>query len=143
MGAKELVEDFILRCDDALRGGDADPYSLMPPDVNVRVQGRTFISGEHPGLTIVKKVLVEVLAERVAKARVETLAIIGEGGRVATKLKVTGETFDGQVYNPDGEPCGCIFGVEEGLITEVVLYLDNVMVETVLIGRRFVAEGDR
>ena len=141
MEPKELVTNFILNCDEAFRGRDADPYGLLSPEVNVRVQGRTFISGDHPGLTIVRKVLVDVLAERVKVARVETLAIISEGGRVATKLKITGETFDGKVFNPEGEPCGCIFGVEDGAIKEVILYLDNVMVETVLIGRQFVEEG--
>jgi hypothetical protein len=138
---KECVRDFISRCDDALCGGESDPYSLMSNDVNVRVQGRTFISGDHPGLTIVRKVLVDVVAERVKAARVEVLAIISEGSRVATKLKITGETFDGKIFNPEGEPCGCIFGVEDGAIKEVILYLDNVMVETVLIGRQFVEEG--
>lgn len=140
MTPKEVVQDFITRCDDALCGGSSDPYALMADDVNVRVQGRTFIAGDHPNLTIVKKVLVDVVAERVREARVEVVSIIAQGHRVATKLKITGETYDGKVFNPKGEPCGGLFTVEGGVIKEAMLFLDNVMVETVLIGRVFVEE---
>ena len=79
MTPKEVIQDYISRCDDALCGGSSDPYALMADDVNVRVQGRTFIAGDHPNLTIVKKVLVDVVAERVREAHLDIRREILEG----------------------------------------------------------------
>ncbi|MCH2185055.1 hypothetical protein MK280_04215, partial [Myxococcota bacterium] len=95
--------------------------------------------GEHPSLEIVRRVLVDAVAEQVAEASVETIAMIGEGNRVAAKLRITGETHDGQIYNPKGEPSGSVFGVDSESITEVILFLDNTMIETVLLGRNYVS----
>jgi len=138
MTPKEVVSEFIRRCDAAASGGGSgDPYELLAEDVELKVQGRTILSGEYPGREIVKMVLAGAVAPRVAKANVEIVALISEGNKVATQLKTTGETLDGKIYNPKGEPGGCVFYVDGDEISEAILFLDNTMVETVLLGRRY------
>ena len=138
MEPKELVSEFIRRCDGALSGGGGeDPYALLAEDVEVKVQGRTVLSGDYPTLEIVQMVLVGSLAPRVAKAHVELDSIIGQGNRVATLIRITGETTDGKIYNSKRDLGGCIFGVQDEQISQVVLFLDNTVVETVLLGRQY------
>ena len=138
MTPKELVAEFIRRCNAAASGGSGgDPYALLAEDVEVRVQGRTILSGDYPSREIVEKVLVGGVATRVAKANVEIVSIIGDGNKVATLLRTTGETTDGKIYNPKGQPGGCIFYVSGDEISEIRLFLDNTMVETVLLGRQY------
>ena len=74
---------------------------------------------------------------RVAKANVEIDSIIGDGNKVATLLRTTGETTDGKIYNPKGQPGGCIFYVNADEISEIRLFLDNTMVEAVLLDRQY------
>jgi ketosteroid isomerase-like protein len=137
MKAKELVAEFIQRCNSAASGAGGDPYELLAEDVDMSVQGRTMLAGEYPSREIVEKVLVGGVAPRVAKVNVEIDSIIGEGNKVATLLRTTGETTDGKIYNPKGQPGGCIFTVKGDEISQIRLFLDNTMVETVLLGRRY------
>ena len=138
MEPKELVSEFIRRCDAAVSGASGeDPYALLTEDVEVKVQGRTVLSGDYPTLEIVRMVLVGSLAARVAKAHVELDSMIGQGSRVATLLRITGETTDGQVYNSKRDLGGCIFGMAGDKISQIVLFLDNTVVETVLLGRQY------
>ena len=139
MTPKELVAEFIRSCDAAASGvGGGDPYGLLAEDVEVRVQGRTILSGDYPSREIVKMVLVGGVATRVAKANVEIISIIAEGNKVATLLRTTGETTDGKIYNPKGQPGACIFTVNGHEIAQILLFLDNTMVETVILDRRYV-----
>ena len=139
MTPKELVTEFITRCDAAASGGSrGDPYALLAEDVDMRVQGRTVLAGEYPSREIVKRVLVGGVATLVAKANVEIDSIIGDGNKVATLLRTTGETTNGKIYNPKGDPGGCLFTVNGDEISGIRLFLDNTMVETVLYGRQYV-----
>ena len=138
MTPKELVAEFIRRCDAAASGSDAgDAYALLAEDVDVRVQGRTILSGDYPNREIVKMVLVGSVSPRVAKANVELDSMIADGNKVATLLKITGETPEGKVYNPNRDPGGCVFTVNGDEIAGINLFLDNTMVETVLLGRQY------
>jgi len=138
MAPKDLVSEFIRRCDAAASGSSGeDPYALLAKDVKVRVQGRTILAGDYPSREIVKKVLIGGVATRVAKANVEIDSIIGDGNKVATLLRTTGETTDGKIYNPKGQPGSCIFYVDGDEISKILLFLDNTMVETVLLGRQY------
>ena len=138
MTPKELVTEFIQRCDTAASGDSGgDPFELLAEDVEVRVQGRTMLAGDYPSREIVKMVLVGAVATRVAKANVEIDSIISDGNRVATLLRTTGETTDGKTYNPKGQPGGCLFTVSGYEISQIRLFLDNTMVETVLLGRQY------
>jgi len=140
MKPKEVVTEFVRRCDGALSGsGGGDPYELLAEDVELRVQGRTVLAGDYPSREIVKMVLVGGLESRVAKAHVAIDSIIADGNKVAAMLRTTGETTDGKIYNPKGDPGGCIFMVSGDEISKILLFLDNTMVETVLFGRRYVA----
>ncbi len=137
-GAKEVVTDFVRRCADAADGGSTDPYALLVPEVDVTVNGTTALSGRYRNRELLRKVLVSTAAERVRKAHVEIADMIAQEGRVATLLRITGESIDGHAYNPKGELCGCTFGVSDGLITEIYLFADTTMIETALFNRRYV-----
>ena len=138
MTPKELVSEFILRCNAALSGGGSgDPYELLAEDVELRIKGRTVLAGDYPSHEIIKMVLAGALADRIAKANCEVTSLIADGNKVAALLRTTGETTDGKIYNPKGEPGGCIFYVNGDEISQIILFLDNTMVETVLMGRQY------
>ena len=58
---------------------------------------------------------------------------------MATLLVSTGRTTDGESYNPEGQPGGCVFGVEGDRIAEIILFPDDTLVETVILGRQYVS----
>ena len=140
MEPKEVVTEFISRCDAGLAGREGgDPYALLAEGIELRIQGHTILAGDYVGREIIEKVLVGGLATRVAKARVELDSLIGDGAKVASLLRITGETIDGKVYNPKDDPGGYLFTVSGDQISQIRLFLDNTMVETVLYGRQYVA----
>lgn len=143
MTPKEVVGEFVARCNTACGGGSADPYAMLTEDVRVHLPGKTIISGEYPNKEIVENVLVAAVAERVEQANFELAQIVAQGDRVATLLVTTGKTIDGEVYNPEGQPGGCIFGVEGDQIREITLFPDDTLVETVILGRRYVRPARR
>ena len=143
MTPKELVTEFIRRCDAALSGGGAgDPYELLADDVALNIKGRTVLAGDYPSHEIIKMVLVGGLADRVAKANCEIDSLIADGNKVAALLRTTGETTDGKIYNPKGDPGGCIFYANGDKISRIILFLDNTMVETVLMNRQYLPPNE-
>ena len=142
MTPKEIVTEFIARCDLAASGGNADPWAMLIDDVQVSLPGKTIISGEYPNKEIVQNVLVASVAERITGANVSISSLVAQGNRVAALLVTTGETVDGQTYNPKREPNGVTFGVKGHQIEEIVLFPDNTMIETVIMGRRYLPPTD-
>jgi len=81
-----------------------------------------------------------------ARNVIETLVIavdelIGMGTRVAALLRLSGSSSAGVAFNTEGRLCGCVFGVRDGLIDEVILYPDTSLVEIALYQRRFVPDA--
>ncbi len=136
--SKEIIIEFIRRCDVAARGGDADPYVLLDKQVTFIVNGTTPLSGTFPGLTIIKLVLVNTVKKRVKRGTVSVEEFVGTGNRVATLLMITAETLDGKVYNESSETCGCLFEVKDGKISEIFLFPDTTLIETVIYNRKYV-----
>jgi hypothetical protein len=54
---------------------------------------------------------------------------------------VSGRSAAGVAFNTEGRLCGCVFGVRDGLIDEVILYPDTSLVEIALYQRRFVPDA--
>ena len=142
MTPKELVAEFISRCNAACRGDAADPYALLTEDVHVSVPGKTILSGEYPNKEIIQNVFVAAVAERMGEMHFDLSQVIGQGDRVATMVVTTGESVDGERYNPKGEVGGYVFGVRGDLIEEIVVFPDNTMVETVILGRRYLPPSE-
>ena len=138
MTTKETVAEFIRRCDRAGKGGDADPYSLLDGQVNFMVNGTTPLSGTFPGLNILKIVLLDTVKKRVRRGSVSAEEFVGTGDRVAALLRITAETVDGRIYNENGETCGCLFRVKDGKITEIFLFPDTTLIETIIYNRTYV-----
>ena len=138
MTARDIITEFVKRCDTAASGGIADPYALLDDNVSVMVNGTTPLSGHFPGLAIVKAILVDTAKDRVKKANVSIEEFVGTGDRVATLLKVQAETVDGKIYNELGDSCGCVFEVKNGKIVEIFFFPDTTLIETVIYNRRYV-----
>jgi len=119
-------------------GGGEDPYDLLTDDVVVTLNGTTPISGRFPNLEIVKGILVDTVEERMKHIHVSVEEYVGRDARVATLLKITGETKSGKTYNEKGEVCGCVFGVAKGKINEIFLFPDTTLIEMVLFNRKYV-----
>ncbi len=137
--SQETISKFVERCDDWMSGGDGpSPYDMITDDVVVTVNGTTPVSGRFPGLEIVKGVLVDTVDERLEKANVSVEEFVGQGPRVATLLKLTGETKKGKTYNEKNELCGCVFEVRDDKICEVFLFPDTTLIEMVLFNRKYV-----
>ena len=142
MTPKEVVTEFIARCDRAASGGDADPWAVLTDDVRVNLPGKTILSGEYPNKEIVQNVLVASVAERITSAKVSISSLVAQGDRVAALVVTTGKTVDGQTYNPKGEVNGVTFGVKGDQIEEIVLFPDNTMIETVIMDRRYLPPSE-
>ncbi len=48
MSNKDIVREFIVRVNDAVKGGRMDPFELLHEDVRVLVNGTTPLSGYYP-----------------------------------------------------------------------------------------------
>lgn len=137
--SQQTISEFIARCDSRMSGGGGeDPCALLTGDVVVTVNGTTPISGRFPGLDIVRGILVDTVAERMQRINVSVEEFVGRGERVASLLKITGETKAGKTYNEKGEVCGCVFGVADGKINEIFLFPDTTLIEMVLFNRKYV-----
>lgn len=137
--SQAVIANFIQRCDAWMSGrGGPSPYDLLRKDVVVTVNGTTPVSGRFPGLDIVKGVLVDTVQERVASGHVSVEEYVGRGERVATLLKIAGETKRGKTYNEKGEVCGCVFEVKDDQITEIFLFPDTTLIEMVMFERKYV-----
>ncbi len=138
MPAKAVVCDFIQRVDDAVSGGQADPFALMHDTITITVNGTTPLSGNYPNLQIVRNVLLSTARRRIKSAKISLIDCIGTEKRVGTLLKITARTIDSKTYNEAGDPAACLFGVQDGKISEIHLFPDTGQIETVIFNQEFV-----
>lgn len=136
--SRDIVSEFISRCDIALSGGDADPYELLDDGLTLIVNGMTPISGYFPGLSFIKAMFLDAVKMRVNRANLFLEELVGTGNRVGSLLKVKAETVDGKIYNENEDSCGCVFEVIDGKITEIFFFPDTTLIETVLYNRKYV-----
>jgi hypothetical protein len=132
---REVVREFVGR----LNSGD-DPWSMLASTAVVTVNGTTPLSGRYAGLEMVRGILVDTARCVIASLEVAIDELIGSGGRVAALLRVSGRNAAGLAFNTEGRLCGCVFGVREGVIDEIIFYPDTSLVEIALYGRRFVSD---
>lgn len=138
MSSKEIVREFIVRVNDVATGGRMNPFELLDENVSLLVNGTTPLSGHYPNLQIVRNVLLSTIKRRLKSASVSLIDCIGAGDRVGTLLQITARTLDKKTYNKAGDPAGCLFGVQHGKITEIHLFPDTTLIETVIFNREFV-----
>ena len=138
MTAKAVVCDFIQRLDDAVSGGQADPFALMHDNITITVNGTPPLSGNYPNLQIVRNVLLCTIKRRIKSASISLIDCIGTGKRVGTLLHITARTVDNKTYNEADDPAGCLFEVQDGKINEIQLFPDTTLIETVIFNREFV-----
>jgi hypothetical protein len=132
---REVVREFVGR----LNSGD-DPWSMLASTAVVTVNGTTPLSGRYAELEMVRGILVDTARCVIASLEVAIDELIGSGGRVAALLRVSGRNAAGLAFNTEGRLCGCVFGVREGVIDEIIFYPDTSLVEIALYGRRFVSD---
>lgn len=137
--SKAVVSEFVMQVNSALEGGASDPYALLHQDITLLVNGTTPISGPYQGLEMVKRVLVHTAAARMKSASVRLIDSVGNGNRVGALLEITGVSKNGKVFNAVGDPTGCTFGIRDGRICDINIFLDTTEIETVLFEHRFVA----
>ena len=137
--SKAIVSEFVMLVNFAFEGGPADPYALLHGDITLLVNGTTPISGPYQGLEMVKRVLVHSVAGRIESAAVRLIDSVGNGNRVGALLEITGVSKSGKVFNAARDPTGCTFGLRDGKICDINIFLDTTEIETVLFDHRFVA----
>jgi ketosteroid isomerase-like protein len=133
---KEVVREFVARL-----GTGRSPWLLLAESAVVTVNGTTPLSGRYAGLSMVRGILVDTATDVIERLDVAVDELIGMGTRVAALLKVSGRSTAGVEFNTEGRLCGCVFGVRDGLIDEVIFYPDTSLVEIALYGRRYVSDG--
>jgi ketosteroid isomerase-like protein len=131
-----VVRDFV-----ASVNAGAGAWALLAPGVVVTVNGTTPLSGRYPGVELVRGILVDTARAAIGSLAVEIDSLIGAGARVAALLRISGSNHSGVRFNADGRLCGCVFGVRDACIEEILLYPDTSLIEIALYGRRFVADG--
>ena len=130
-----LVREFVAHLN-ARRG----PWALMHEDAVVTVNGTTPLSGRYTGLRMIRGILLDTARDAIASLEVGVEQLITSGSRVAALLAVTGVSVRGVTFNAERHCCGCVFGVREGRIDEVIFYPDTSLIEIALYGRRFVSD---
>jgi ketosteroid isomerase-like protein len=111
--------------------GDSRPFvNALADDVTWKVMGRTQWSGTYRGKQTVLNDLLRQLQSRLAdRYRASADRIIAEGPYVVVQARGQAMTTAGTPYN--NEYC-FIYRVENGLIKEVIEYLDTELVTAAL-----------
>jgi len=129
------VRDFVARLNDG-----ADAWSLLSEAAVVTVNGTTPLSGRYDGLSLIRDILVDTAQSVIASLRIEIEEIIGTGTRIAALLHVSGAKVNGEDFDGTGRPSGCVFGVRDGKIDEVMFFPDTSLIEMALYTRKFVPD---
>jgi ketosteroid isomerase-like protein len=134
--SQAVVRDFVAR----VNAGEGT-WALLAPEAVVTINGTTPLSGRYPGVELIRGILVDTARVAIRSLAVDIDTLIGTGARVAALLRISGSNRSGQAFNADGRLCGCVFGVRDGRIDEILLYPDTSLVELALYGRRFVSDA--
>ena len=133
---KEVVRAFVAP------NNSGEPPWTMPAETALETVNRTTpLSGRYTGIEMVRGILVDTARNVIETLVVGVDELIGMGTRVAALLKVSGRSRAGVAFNAEGRICGCVFGVRDGLIDEVILYPDTSLVEIALYQRRYVPDA--
>jgi len=132
-GNKEIVQRWF---DCIARNDAAGAFALFADDIVYHLKGTTPVSGSYHGLKSIVDDFFTPWRRQIDGNLVVTVdALIGEGERVVALGHGEALTVHGLPYNND---YAFVFRVRNGLITEVIEYLDTVLVETAAYGRKLV-----
>jgi ketosteroid isomerase-like protein len=129
---QETVRDFFQRMADRPESA----LALLAPDAVWTTMGTTPLSGTYRGAAAFAEGLLAPFAELANGYKLVVDEIFGEGERVAALAH--GEGGDTRTGVPYRNHYAFVMRVRSGRITEVVEYMDTVMVETALYGRQLV-----
>jgi ketosteroid isomerase-like protein len=130
--SKAVIQGFF---DHLAKGDLATASALMAPDMVYTLIGSGDLSGTFHGMEEIAAKLFGPLQERLeAPIRLTLKELIGEGNRVAALA--TGEA-QGR-FGPYNNTYCFVFTVKDGHIATLDEYLDTVLVETALYGRKLV-----
>lgn len=131
--------EIVQRWFDLVAKGDAPgAFALFAPDVVYRLKGTTPVSGEYRGLgQIVDDFFAPWSKQIVGHITLTVDELIGDGDRVVALARGNATTVFGVSYDND---YAFVFGLRDGKITEVIEYLDTVLVETAAYGKKLVAQ---
>jgi len=115
-------------------GSATNPYDFLAPDIVVTVNGTTPLSGRFEGLEQVRGVLAPTATDVIVALTIGVARLIGRGSRIAALLRIEGVSRRGKAFNTAGESCGCVFSVAGDVITEIGLFPDTSLIDTVLYG---------
>ncbi len=140
---KAIIAEFIRRIDGALKGQPTNPAELLHERIVAQIVGTTPVSGLFPTRDALWGVAGQTVMERIKPETwsVRVLTMLGTGSRVAASLAIEGETQSAKRYNSRGWPTACIFGVRYKKINEIWLCPDTLEIETVIFGRRCIANS--
>lgn len=127
---KKVAQTFF----DGLNAGDAEgAFAVIDPDVEYTLTGTTALSGTYHGLKEVQERLLGPLAEMLeSELKITAHEYIVDGDRVA--VRATGEA-QGK-HGPYNNSYCFVLRVANGKITHLQEFLDTVLVETSLSGKR-------
>ena len=131
--SRETVQQWF----DLIAKGDAQAaFALFSPDVRYDLKGTTPVSGVYKGLkSIVDDFFTPWRKQIVGNLVLTVDELIGDGDRVVALARGKGKTIHDASYDND---YAFVFRLKDGKITEVVEYLDTVLVETAAYGKRLV-----
>jgi len=130
---KEIVQQWF---DCIARNDGPGAFALFAEDVVYHLKGTTPVSGSYRGLKSIVDDFFTPWRRQIEGNLVITVdELIGEGERVVALGRGESTTIHGLPYNND---YAFVFRVRDGLITEVIEYLDTVLVETAAYGRKLV-----
>lgn len=129
-GTREIVQKYM---DNMVAGAFGDAFALFAPDATYRVTGNSAISGEMRGIDNINNRLGEIVGKYFKGLPKFTVHdVIVDGDRAAVTLSGTCEGATG-IYD---QTYVFVFRVKDGRITELVEYIDMLVVETALLGRK-------
>ena len=131
-GTREIVQKYM---DNMVAGAFGDAFAMFAPNATYRVTGNSAISGEMQGIDNINAGLGDIVVKYFKGLPKFTVHdIIVDGDRAAVTLTGTCEGVTG-MYD---QTYVFVFKVENSQITELVEYIDMLVVETALLGRKLV-----
>jgi ketosteroid isomerase-like protein len=130
---REIVQKWF---DLIAKGDPQGAFALFSPDVSYVLKGTTPVSGTYKGLKSIVEDFFTPWRKQIVGDLVLTVdELIADGERVVALARGKGKTIHNVPYDND---YAFVFRVKDGKITEVLEYLDTVLVETAAYGKRLV-----